>query len=111
MFEVQFFATDDADWAQAVDLFDDDTGERLDTDGMSFAFAVTEDGTALLTASTDDGGIVTPEAGVIQWHFTRADLGALCPGTTYRVGCTVTTTDGPTQLFVGTLAFIDGSAP
>lgn len=111
MYEVKFFATDDADWAQSIDLFDDDTGEPLDTTDMAFALGVSRDGLVLLSASTEDGSIEVPETGVIQWRFTVAQLGSLCPGTTYNVGCTVETTDGVTQVFTGTLAFIDGSVP
>ena len=111
MYEVQFFATDDADWAESIDLFDDDTREPLDTTGMAFVLGVTQGGSVLLSASTAAATIEVPETGVIQWRFTSTQLDALCPGTTYNVGCTVETIDGTTQVFTGTLAFIDGSVP
>lgn len=111
MFDVQFYATDDADWAASIDLVDDDTDEPLDLTGITFALGVSECGTVILSATTDAGTIETPDDGVIQWRFDAEDLGSLCVGTTYRVGCTMETADGVTQLFVGSLAFIDGSAP
>jgi len=111
MYEVQFFATDDADWGASVELFDDDTDLPLDITGMTFSLGISEDGVVLLSASTDDSTIVSPDDGVIQWQFTPTQLGALCPGTTYNVGLTVETADGTTQLLTGTLALIDGSVP
>lgn len=111
MYDAQFFATDDADWAESIDLFDDDTGEPLDTTGMAFVLGISRDGLVLLSASTAAATIEVPETGTIQWRFTPTQLGALDPGTTYTVGCTVETDDGITQVFTGTLAFIDGSVP
>lgn len=110
MYEIKAWATDDAGWAQRIDLIDDSTGQALDTDDASFALAITECGTAIFSATSADGGIEVPQTGTIQWRFSAADLGSLCPGTTYRFGCTMTNDAGTTQLLLGTLAFLDGSA-
>lgn len=44
MYELQFFATDDADWAQRVDLIDDATNLPLATAGVLFELEVSEGG-------------------------------------------------------------------
>ncbi|RYE43313.1 MAG: hypothetical protein EOP24_29000 [Hyphomicrobiales bacterium] len=44
MYELQFFATDDADWAQRVDLIDDATNLPLATSGVLFELEVSEHG-------------------------------------------------------------------
>lgn len=107
MYELTFYATDDADWAQRVELIDDDTGEALDTTGATFKLEVLDCGSAALTASTDDATMDVVDGG-LQWRFTPTQLGSLTRGNTYRLGCTMTTADGTTQLFIGSLALIDG---
>lgn len=108
MYELQFFATDDADWAQRVDLIDDATNQPLETAGVLFELEVSEHGARRLFATTADGSIAIPETGTIQWRFTPAQLGALDIRNTYRVGCRMTNGTGTTQLFTGTLAFVGG---
>lgn len=108
MYELQFFATDDADWAQRVDLIDDTTNQPLDTAGVLFELEVSDHGARRLFATTADGGIAIPETGTIQWRFTTAQLGALDIRNTYKVGCRMTNGTGTTQLFTGTLAFVGG---
>ncbi len=107
-YELSFYATDDADWPVRIDLIDDDTGLALDTTGLAFDLAVSNCGSNYLTASTNDLTIEVPETGTIQWRFTKEQMSGLDVRTTYNVGCTMTNAAGTTQLFVGTLAVLNG---
>lgn len=109
MYQVQFLATTSADWAEAIELIDADTNLPLDVATATFKLQVDDrDGCGVLTASTEAGTIIQPEPGVVQWHFPLGSMGSLCRGSTYSVGLTMTTADGTTQLFTGTLAIVDG---
>lgn len=109
MYEIQFIAADDADWSEAVEIINDDTNLPLDeATNASFELQVTDCGQAVLTASTDAGTLTKPQPNIIAWHFTEAQMGCLCKGTTYKVGCRMTTDAGVLMLFTGTLAYVDG---
>lgn len=110
MYDLQFKATDDADWSQAIGLTDADTNQPLaDATDALFELGVTDDcDVTLLSASSADNTITKPAPGVIQWIFTQAQMAVLCVGTTYRVGCRMTTDGGSILVFSGTLAFVDG---
>lgn len=109
MYDLQFFATDDSDWAQAVELIDDTTNLPLsDVADALFELGITDCGRTLLSATTADSSITKPSPGVIQWIFTKAQLGSLCVGTTYKIGCRMTNDSGSIMVFSGTLAFVDG---
>lgn len=108
-YELRFTAYDDADWAQAIELIDNETNGALAEAGDAlFELEVTDCGSAVLSATTADGTIDKPAANVLSWRFTESQLGSLCPGTTYRVGIRMTTDDGSIMIGTGTLAFIDG---
>jgi hypothetical protein len=104
-------ATDDADWAVAVDIVDDD-GEDYDATDLEFRLNITEGDSALLTAGTEAGYSVLmtrPATNQIAWRFTKAQMATLCPGKTYKVGCVHEDGDGNiTQFIVGELAMVDG---
>jgi len=111
---VTFYATDDADWTEAIELFDDETGAPLAdaATATEFELVVTECGDTVLSASLTDATITKPDAYTIRWRFTVAQLGSLCVGTTYGVGITMTTdADQVLQLVSGSLVFKDGSRP
>jgi len=109
MYDLQFTATDDADWSQAVEIIDAATNLALaDAATASFELDVTDCGTVQLTAKTSDLTMTKPDSNTIQWTFTQAQMSGLCVGTTYKVGCRMTTASGSILLFTGTLAFIDG---
>ncbi|MFM2005301.1 MAG: hypothetical protein RLZZ09_956 [Pseudomonadota bacterium] len=110
MYDIRAFATDDADWALRVDLIDDTTGAALDTTGCDFSMAISEREYVLFTGTNADGTIEVPQTGTIQWRLTPDDLGSLEPGNTYSFGVTMTSATGTTQLLLGTLAYVDGSA-
>lgn len=116
MYEIRALATDDADWALRVDLVDDTTGAVLDTTGASFSMAISETnasgraGYVLFSGTNADGTIEVPQTGTIQWRIAPEDLGSLETGNTYSFGVTMTNAGGTTQLFLGTLAYVDGSA-
>lgn len=111
---VTFFATDDADWIEAIELFDDETGAGLAdaATATDFNLVVTECGDTVLSASLLNATIEKPDDYTIRWEFTVTQLGALCIGTTYGVGITMTTDGGQVvQLVSGSLVFKDGSRP
>lgn len=109
MYEIQFSATNSADWSQAVQLIDDQTGLPFDGASIEFSLEVDDRGGApVLRGSTTDGVIERPEPSIIQWSFPVSQMRALCAGNTYRVGCTATDEGGTIQLFVGTLSLING---
>ena len=113
MYQTQFLATSSADWAQAVELIDADTNLPLaDIDDATFELQVDDEcGASRLTASTAAGTLTRPAAHIVQWRFTPAQHGGLCDRTTYRVGLTMTTDSGTTQLLTGTLVYLDGIVP
>lgn len=108
--DIRFTATDDADWSEALELFDNETGLHLaDAATATFNLAVKDGSTALLTASSDDLTITKPDDYTIRWRFTVAQLGSLCAGRTYAVGITMTIDGGQVvQLVTGSLVFKDG---
>jgi hypothetical protein len=109
MYQKQFYATDDADWAESIELIDGTTGQPLaDAADASFELRVSDRGHGVLTASTAEATIEKPEAHVVQWRFTAAQMASLRPRHTYQVGLTMTTNTGKTQLLVGSLAIVDG---
>jgi len=109
MYEIQFSATNSADWAQAVQLINDLTGLPFDASDVEFSIAVDDrSGVQVLHASTASGTITSPDTSTIQWKFSASQMSGLCAGTTYRVGCTATDAGGTIQLFVGSLSLIDG---
>ena len=110
MYEVQFTATSSADWVEAIELIDADTnGPLSEAADAEFALQVEDrGGCPLLSASTSTGTLTKPEPHIVRWIFSHSQLKRLCRGNTYRVGLTMTTAGGVTQLFVGTLSYIDG---
>jgi hypothetical protein len=105
-------ATDDADWAVAVDIVDNATGQPYDVSALEFRLEVTDCGTAVLTAGTEAGFDVLmtrPSVSQIAWRFPKASMAGLCAGKTYKVGCVHEDGDGNiTQFIVGDLAIVDG---
>lgn len=108
MYQFRFTATDDADWAQAIEIIDADTNLPMDISAATFALEVSECGDAVLTASTAAATITQPDDNTIQWRFTAAQMGALCAGRTYDVGVTMTTASGTLQLGIGSLTLVNG---
>jgi hypothetical protein len=104
-----FTATDDADWAETIELIDGTTNSALDASDLEFELQVKDCDNVVLQASTADNSITRPSDSEIAWRFPKAQMGGLCPGTTYKVGCVYIDESGNTeQLFVGSLALIDG---
>lgn len=110
MYDLRFSATDSADWAVAVEMINDNTGLGYDeADETAFEIAVTDrQGARVLGGTTEDGVITRPALNQIQWKFSAAQMGGLCAGTTYNVGCVATDDGGSVQIFTGTLALLDG---
>lgn len=110
MYEVPLCATSSADWAQSIELTDARTNLPLtDLEDAAFKLAVDDrKGRTVLTRSTADGTITRPEPNIVQWIFKPSEMAGLCDGTVYRVGLTVETAGGTTQILIGSLTFIDG---
>jgi hypothetical protein len=112
MYDVKFYATDDADWSETIELIDGDTGLALAEAATATEFEVsvkTDGGTVVLSASYTAGTITKPATNEILWRFTAAQMNDLVPGTTYRVGLRMTDASSHIlQLAVGELAIIDG---
>lgn len=108
-YEINFAALSGSDWAEIVEAIDDDTNLPLDLTGILIELQVRDRCNAvLLQASTADSTIVIPETGKFQWVFPKEQMGGLCKGTTYQVGCRLTQDDQTTALFTGNLAYLDG---
>jgi len=106
---VNFTATDDADFAALIEVTDNTTNAAFDLTAYEATFQVTDCGTAVLTAKTEDATLDRVGTNGLQFRFTRSQMAALCPGNTYKCGCIIEDGDGfITQVFVGTLALIDG---
>lgn len=99
-----------ADWIETIELIDDDTGEVItDLSGVTVKMEV-RDPVSLFTrlsATTEDGHIALPGFGIIQWHFTKTEMSALCAGT-YEIGVVVTRDDLTEQELIGVLPVYDG---
>lgn len=109
MYEIQFVATSSAGWAEAIQLINDETNLPFVIEpGDTIELEVRGRGGGVLEASTANGKIEHPEPSIIQWRFTPAEITAFCKDRTYRVGCVLTNSAGPTQLFIGTLSLLDG---
>lgn len=110
MYEVQFQTTNSADWAEALELIDANTNMALDVpDDAVFELAIGDRcWSGDFRASSEDGAITRPADNIIQWQFTREQLNRFWAPGTYRVGITMKTSGGTTQLLVGTLSIING---
>lgn len=99
-----------ADWIGDIELIDDDTGEVItDLTGVDVRIAVRPKGSCypVLTGSIDDGIVSIVGSGVIEWHFSAAQMTAVCAGT-YDVGITVSRDDITEQELVASVPIIDG---
>lgn len=99
-----------ADWIETIELVDDDTGEIItDLSGVSVALQVRARDccSPILSASSDAGTITIGEGGIIQWHFTKTQMGGLCAGV-YDIGITVTRDGITEQELIGTMPVLEG---
>lgn len=111
MYDIKFATVTGSDWAEIIEAINDDTnGPLTDIDTGTIELQVQDRGNCVLfTLSTADATITRPETGKFQWRVATADMGSLCKGTTYRVGCRhINEEDQTTALFTGSLAYIDG---
>lgn len=109
MYQMQFVATTSAGWSQAIAAINSLTDGPLDLSGTVIELEVqSKCGRRELFASTANGTIQRPQPDVFQWVFPPDRLRSMRKAMTYDVGCRAIATGGVTQLFVGTLALIDG---
>lgn len=111
MYDIQFVATSSAGWAESVELIDAETNLPLVVGDETTTFELDvrdSSGCQVLTRTTAGGTIERPTNNVVQWRFTPSDIAGRCRDRTYRVGLVMTTEGGATQIFIGTLALLDG---
>lgn len=110
MYDIKLTAASGSDWAEQFEATNADTNQPLaDIDTALIEMNVRDRGdSTVLSASTADSTITRPATGKFQWKFTKEQMASLCPGTTYRVGCRMTTDGGTISLFIGSLAYLDG---
>jgi hypothetical protein len=113
MTDIALSVTSGVDWAEAVELVDADTNQRLteDLEAALIELRVNDDcNHQVLYGSNETGGCLTiPEPGVIQWLFPASQMTALFSGNTYRFACRITPEGGgASMLFAGSLAYLDG---
>jgi hypothetical protein len=97
-----------ATWVETVEVRDDDN-EPLDITSATIVVAVRNKKSKRveLTAETGNGVTLPGDTGVFQFTFSVDQMGGLCPET-YDVGVTIEIDDVTTQLFIGTVAVLDG---
>ncbi|MBO9099437.1 MULTISPECIES: hypothetical protein [unclassified Rhizobium] len=98
------------DWFETIELINDDTNEIItDLTGITAKVYVRDRDrrSRILSGTTEDGHIVIDPLGVIQWHFTAAEMSNICAGT-YDIGFTVERDDIVQQELIGTLPVVDG---
>jgi len=110
VYEIRFHATIGADWSEAIEVIDANTNERLNISSFNFVLGVQDEcNRQVLKVSTEAGTINTPETGVFTWLIPASEISGLEENKTYRVGCRFTDDNlNNIQLFIGSLAVIDG---
>lgn len=99
-----------ADWLGTLEMLDDDTGEAItDLTGVSLVIEVRARGAhhPILSATTDNGKVTDAGNGVFEWHFDRAEMSAVCPGS-YEIGITMSRDDLTDQELIGIVPIVDG---
>lgn len=103
-------ATTSANWMMSMYVIDDDTNQPMDMSDYEFRLSIDdEDGTSVLSATTEDATITRPDDDQIAWNFTAEQMSGLCAGRRYKVGIVAEDGDGNIfQIAVGDLPVIDG---
>lgn len=108
-YDINFVAYSGSDWAARVEAVDNDTNQPIDVTSMLIELVVKDRcGAIVVQATSADGSITKPGNGQFQWIIPKENLGGLCPGNAYRVGCRMTLTGFRAELFTGSLAYLDG---
>lgn len=127
MYQVRFAQQSNAaDWIDTIQLTSEDDDTPIDLAGAAITLQVwmqTQRGvgtglgawnglymgnsTPVLEATTANGKITVPAAGVIQWTFRATELGNLAPAN-YEVGLILAKDGSTTQLILGQLPVVSG---
>ena len=107
---INFSTTDDQDFAGIFDLTDNTTNGDFDASALEWTFQVTDCGSALLTATTEDGTLTRPATNQLAFRFAKSSVaGSLCTGRTYKCGLAWTDGDGNIgQVATGEISVTDG---
>lgn len=103
-------ASNRAQWIGQVDVTDADTGDYADISGASAITLEIVDPSScrpVLTASLANGKITLPDTGLIQWAFTKEDMGVLRP-VTHSAAMTMTLGGSTVQLMIARLPVLEG---
>lgn len=96
---------------EAVQFFDQETGETIDLEGDVDAVTITireqASRSQVLSGTLDDGTVAILPDGVVQWEFSSDAMGALC-NRTYDVGAVMEKDGQKVQFVLGTLPVLDG---
>ncbi len=96
-------------WTDQCEVRDEDD-VLINLDDAVIVFEVQDDdGTSILSATTDNGKITIDGDGVFSFSFTLDEVRTLCAPKTYNVGCTIEL-NGNTEPYIrGTIAVLDGN--
>lgn len=115
-----------ADWIETIELVsaDDDTPidltgctitlqvwpqtNRGQGTGLNYYSGALLNNSPLLEASTTNGKLTVPSAGVIQWTFRVSEVSALQAGF-YEVGLTIQKSPDTVQVLLGLLPIVNGA--
>lgn len=96
------------DWIFDLKFIDSESGETVDFTGCTIEIVVRgNDRCVILSGSTDDGKITSPELGVAEITFLASQVHNICAGS-YPVGITIEGSGETVQLFSGTVSVVDG---
>jgi hypothetical protein len=104
-------ASNRADWEVACEIVDPETSAPIDLSGATITVMVArpeDTQSAVVTLSTDDGGVVITGLGAFTWRARADAMTALCPGSHPVYVRIVTASGDVTQLIAGDLPVIDG---
>lgn len=106
---VQLSWTNKADWTVQVQANDADTGDLIDLTDAEINVRIIDDrGCQKLNATVGDGVSIIG-TGIFEFSFDADQMRCLCPGS-YQIGCVASVNGATMQIFVGSLAIIDGIA-
>lgn len=98
-------------WVEAVQFYDQETGDTLDLEGNIDAVTITvreqSSKSQVLSGTLADETVAVLADGVIQWEFSADQMGALC-NRTYDVGATLTKDGQTVQFILGSIPVLDG---
>lgn len=91
-------------WSEIFELFDDETNEAIDLTGATVVMQFREQNCCTPRVSAS---ITIVDTGKFEARIELDTMRSLCPQT-YDVGCTIERDGETVEIFVGTIAVVDG---